>query len=127
MQQRLCERLIAACCMVPALAWADNPAYYQFEGDHLAQGRSLWLENCEGCHGYGIAGAPIPTAPHDWAPRIRQPIDTLYTHAIEGFFGSDDTMMPPRGGNASLSDDQVKAAVDYMVTLARHHIKNEEK
>ena len=45
----------------------------------------------------------------DWAPRIKQGQDTLHKHAIEGF-----QAMPAKGGNGSLSDDEVKAAVDYM-------------
>ncbi len=38
----------------------------------------------------------------------------LYTHALDGFTGPAG-MMPPRGGNTALTDDEVKAAVDYMV------------
>ena len=40
--------------------------------------------------------------------------DTLYKRALEGYTGQAG-MMPPRGGNPTLSDDEVKAAVDYMV------------
>ena len=46
-------------------------------------------------------------------PRIAQGKDTLYKHAIEGFTGAKG-MMPARGGGASLTDDEVKAAVDFM-------------
>ena len=46
----------------------------------------------------------------------------LYDHAINGFFGPDYTMMPERGGNPDLSDEQVRLAVDYMVALAKHYI-----
>ncbi|MGB0712252.1 MAG: c-type cytochrome, partial [Gammaproteobacteria bacterium] len=88
----------------------------------LEQGRQLWLDNCEGCHGYGTAGAPIPMIPGEWKPRLAQDKAVLYRHAIEGFFGPDDAMMPARGGNDALSDAEVRAAVDYMTTLARHHI-----
>ena len=49
----------------------------------------------------------------DWGPRIAQGKDTMYKHAIEGFTG-EKGMMPARGGGASLSDDDVKAAVDFM-------------
>ncbi len=87
-----------------------------------AAGRQLWMDNCEACHAYGIAGAPDPTEPEDWRNRLGKPRELLYQHAIEGFFGPDDTQMPARGGNAALSDEQVRAAVDYMVALARHHI-----
>lgn len=102
-------------------AWAVNPAYVELPGSGLVQGRTLWLDNCEGCHGYGIAGAPIPMFPEDWRERLQKPRSLLYQHAIEGFFGPDDTMMPPRGGNPELTDRQVRQAVDYMTALARYH------
>ena len=47
----------------------------------------------------------------------------LYEHALNGFFEPVDTEMPARGGNAALSDDEVRAAVDYMVALANYYIQ----
>ena len=121
---------VAACTLSGLLVTASTTAadlatYPKFEGAHLDQGRSLWLENCEGCHGYGIAGAPVPMKPADWRPRLAKGKAVLYAHAINGFFGPEDTMMPERGGNPELSDTQVKAAVDYMTALATHYIQQE--
>lgn len=65
------------------------------------------------CHAAGVAGAPKPGDKADWGPRIAQGKETLYKHAIEGYTGSKG-MMPARGGSTSLSDADVKAAVDYM-------------
>ena len=76
-------------------------------------GKSVYGKTCAMCHAAGVAGAPKPGDKADWAPRIAQGKDTLYTHAIEGFTGAKG-MMPARGGAASLSDDEVKAAVDFM-------------
>ena len=76
-------------------------------------GKSVYGKTCAMCHAAGVAGAPKPGDKADWAPRIAQGKDTLYKHAIEGFTGSNG-MMPARGGAASLSDDEVKAAVDFM-------------
>jgi len=108
-----------------SVAGAEPSPYIEFEGQRLSEGRSIWLDNCEGCHGYGIAGAPIPMQPAAWSPRLAKGAEVLYAHAINGFFGPDDTMMPERGGNPELSDDQVKAAVDYMAALANFYIQQE--
>ncbi len=106
---------------------ADSSAYVELQGKHLTQGRALWLANCEGCHGYGIAGAPIPMDPSDWASRLKQERSVLYDRAINGFFGPDDTMMPERGGNPNLSDTEIMAAVDYMAALATYYIQRKRK
>lgn len=90
-----------------AAAPAANPA-----------GESVYKKTCALCHAAGVAGAPKPGDKDDWAPRIAQGNDTMYKHAIEGFTGEKD-MMPPRGGGASLTDDEVKAAVDYMVAKSQ--------
>lgn len=80
-------------------------------------GKSAYGKTCAMCHAAGVAGAPKPGDKADWGPRIAQGKDTLYKHALEGFTGAKG-MMPARGGNANMSDDDVKAAVDYMVGLS---------
>ncbi|MFK8022068.1 MAG: cytochrome c5 family protein [Pseudomonadales bacterium] len=82
-----------------------------------ADGAAIWSENCEGCHGIGIAGAPVAGSASAWMPRISKGREALYQHALEGFYGPKGTMMPPRGGNDALSDEEVKAAVDHMIGL----------
>lgn len=77
----------------------------------LAQGEKVFGSTCQACHGTGVLGAPKVGDKAAWAPRIAQGIDTLHTHALAGV-----KMMPPKGGNAALKDDDVKAAVDYMVS-----------
>lgn len=101
---------------------AASPDYVEFDGEALARGRAVWMANCEGCHGYGIAGAPIPMKPTHWQGRVGKDREVLYDHAINGFFGPEDTMMPERGGNPDLTDEEVRAAVDYMVALAEFYI-----
>jgi len=76
-------------------------------------GKSVYGKTCALCHGAGVAGAPKPGDKADWGPRIAQGKDLLYKHAIEGFTGAKG-MMPARGGGTSLTDDEVKAAVDFM-------------
>ena len=103
---------------------ADQQRYQVFAEKNLSEGRAVWMENCEACHGWGVADAPIPMEPEQWEQRLKKPQETLYAHAINGFFGPDDSMMPPKGGNPDLSDSQVKSAVDYMTSLARHHLQS---
>ncbi|MDZ7584466.1 MAG: c-type cytochrome [Thiobacillus sp.] len=81
-------------------------------------GKSVFNKTCALCHAAGVAGAPKPGDTADWGPRIAQGADVLYKHAIEGFTGAKG-MMPARGGAATLTDDEVKAAVDYMVDLSK--------
>jgi cytochrome c5 len=83
-----------------------------------ADGKATFTTTCSVCHGTGIAGAPKFGDKAAWAPRIAQGTATLYQHALNGFQGKTG-VMPPKGGNTSLSDDAVKAAVDYMVSAAK--------
>jgi cytochrome c5 len=81
-------------------------------------GKKIYDATCVACHAAGVAGAPKFGDKAAWAPRIAQGMDTLHTHALKGFQGKVG-MMPPKGGNMSLKDDDVKAAVDYMVSHAK--------
>ena len=81
-------------------------------------GKKIYDASCMACHAAGVAGAPKLGDKASWAPRIAQGNDTLYTHAIKGYQGKAG-MMPPKGGNMALKDDDVKAAVDYMVSQGK--------
>ncbi len=83
----------------------------------MAMGKGVYDKACALCHAAGVAGAPKLGDKTDWAPRIAQGKDTLYKHAIEGYQGTKG-MMPAKGGNSRLSDDEVKASVDYMANQA---------
>jgi len=83
-----------------------------------ADGKATFDASCAACHGTGVAGAPKLGDKAAWAPRIAQGNETLYKHAIGGFQGKSG-FMPAKGGNASLADDAVKAAVDYMVSQGK--------
>jgi len=97
------------------LAAAPTPASTTAEN---ALGKSVFGKTCAMCHAAGVGGAPRPGDKADWGPRIAQGEATLYQHAIEGFTGAKG-MMPPRGSGNTLSDDEVKAAVDHMVALSK--------
>ena len=74
----------------------------------------VYTSSCAACHDAGIAGAPKTGDTAAWGSRIAQGKETLYKHAIEGYQGAAG-YMPAKGGNAALSDDNVKAAVDYLI------------
>ena len=101
----------------PAAAPADTtPAAEPVAAAPVADtalGKSIYGKTCALCHAAGVAGAPKPGDKDDWGPRIAQGKDTLYKHAIEGYTGSKGAM-PARGANAKLTDEEVKAAVDFM-------------
>jgi cytochrome c5 len=97
----------------PAAAPAPAPAAAPAPVAENTVGKSVFGKTCALCHAAGVAGAPKPGDKADWGPRIAQGKDTLYKHAIEGFTGAKG-MMPARGGGSTLTDDEVKAAVDYM-------------
>ena len=93
----------------PAAATAATPA---------DKGKATYDAGCFACHAVGAGGAPKFGDAAAWADRIAQGKDTLYTHAVNGYQGKAG-MMPPKGGRPDLADDDVKAAVDYMVTNSK--------
>lgn len=90
---------VAAATMTTAAPAAAKP-----------DGKKIYDTTCMACHAPGVAGAPKFGDKAQWAPHLQHGIETLYTTALKG-----KGAMPPKGGNASLSDAEVKAAVDYMV------------
>jgi len=79
-----------------------------------ADGKKTYEATCIVCHGAGIAGAPKFGDKAAWAPRIKTGTDALMNAALHG-----KGAMPPKGGNPSLPDADVAAAVDYMVSAAK--------
>jgi cytochrome c5 len=84
----------------------------------LADGQQTFQQACAACHGTGVAGAPKVGDKAAWKDRIAQGSAKLHEHAIKGFTGKAG-VMPAKGGRADLSDDVVKAAVDYMVSQSK--------
>jgi len=77
----------------------------------LPNGKTIYDTACVACHSTGAAGAPKLGDAAAWAPRVKAGAPTLYTNAIKG-----KGAMPPKGGNASLPDADVRAAVNYMIS-----------
>ena len=79
-----------------------------------ANGKSVYDGSCMACHASGVAGAPKLGDKAAWAPRVGAGLAALQTNALKG-----KNAMPPKGGNLSLPDADVKAAVEYMVSQAK--------
>ncbi|HTO43120.1 MAG TPA: c-type cytochrome [Burkholderiales bacterium] len=79
-----------------------------------SDGSKVYQTVCVACHGSGLVGAPKVGDKAAWKPRLAQGLSTLHEHAVKGI-----RAMPPKGGNASLSDGDVSAAVDYMVSQSK--------
>ncbi|ABL66451.1 c-type cytochrome [Chlorobium phaeobacteroides] len=84
----------------------------------LAAGKTAYDASCAACHDAGMMGAPKPGDKAAWAERIPQGIDVMTKKSIDGFTGKAG-MMPAKGGNASLTDEEVASAVTYMVELSK--------
>ncbi|MGQ0524686.1 MAG: c-type cytochrome [Betaproteobacteria bacterium] len=83
-------------------------------GPDPARGKQVYQATCAACHTTGLAGAPKPGDGSAWTARLSAGAGPLYGNAIKG-----KAAMPPKGGNASLSDAEVRAAVDFMLTQVR--------
>ena len=79
-----------------------------------ADGKAVYDKVCFACHAQSVANSPKLGDKAAWAPRIKQGIDTLLQSALKG-----KGAMPPKGGNASLSDADVRAAIEFMVSQAK--------
>lgn len=76
-------------------------------------GETVYRSACFACHDTGAAGAPMLGNKEAWASRIAQGMDALLLTAING-----KGVMPPRGTCGACSDDELKAAVEFMVSKA---------
>ncbi|EKS69249.1 MULTISPECIES: c-type cytochrome [Caballeronia] len=103
---------VAALASVPAVASAAPAAGAQ-SADAAQAGKALYEQVCQACHAAGVLGAPKFGDKAAWAPRLKEPMDTVYNYALHG-----KGAMPPKGGS-NASDADVKAAVDYMANAAK--------
>lgn len=102
------KSMAAAVMPAPATESTEQPAV---AGADLAKGKAVYGTACFVCHGTGAAGAPKLGDKAAWAPRIAQGMDTLVHNAITG-----KNAMPPKGGRMDLADEDIHAAVAYLVS-----------
>lgn len=84
-------------------------------------GKTIFNDLCTTCHTNPATGAPDIHDKAAWAPRVAEGIPTLVKHAIDGYKGphGNGPVMPPKGGNPALTDAQVKATVEWIVSQVK--------
>lgn len=75
-------------------------------------GEAVYNQACAACHNSGVGGAPMLGDVDQWSERLAKGRDALHQSGLKGVAG---TAMMAKGGRADLSDQQVLAAVDYMI------------
>jgi len=102
--------LISSLCTLSVFVYSQSLS--------AADGKSIYDANCKSCHESGVGGAPVLSDKKAWQSRLEKGIDGLVSIAINGIQGYGGSM-PPRGGNPNLTDEEVKAAVVYIVDQVR--------
>jgi cytochrome c5 len=80
--------------------------------ERMDDGREAYQEACARCHDTGVDGAPLTRKKEDWVDRSGLWEAVMVEHANQGYLG-----MPARGGDARMSEYDVDAAVEYMLTI----------
>ena len=105
MQERAILERIAPVGSVRSGEFEEEP-----ETQEMRSASDINSRTCAACHSTGAAGAPITGNGDEWAPRAEEGLDHMVQRAIEGFGA-----MPARGGDSSLSDEEIEATVRYML------------
>lgn len=79
-----------------------------------ADGKAVYDKTCVACHASGVANAPKLGDKAAWAPRLATGKDALVAAVVKG-----KGAMPPKAGAANLKDDEITAAVDFMIAAAK--------
>lgn len=95
------------------VAAAESATEVTVAAADAAPGEGVYQGLCHACHAAGLAGAPKPDDTEAWKERAEKGIDEMLAIAIQGMGG-----MPPRGGNPALTDEELRAAIEFMLTQA---------
>ncbi|MFJ0764734.1 c-type cytochrome, partial [Bordetella bronchiseptica] len=104
-----------AAAPAPAAAAAAAPAApAEQQAAVNPAGEKLYKATCFACHATGVANAPKFGDKAAWAPYIQTGMDAMLKVAMQG-----KGAMPPKGGAATASEDDIRAAIEYMVNAAK--------
>jgi cytochrome c5 len=78
------------------------------------RGDKVYDKTCVVCHDTGLSGAPRLGNRSEWAPRMSAGIDALVSSVKNG-----KGQMPPKGGNDKFTEEELRAAVEYMLAKVR--------
>lgn len=104
------RNMALALCVLFLLFLGNGSAVAPAAQAAVADGRMVYVQTCAACHANGVAGAPRFGVREEWAARLPLGRAKLALTVLKGEGG-----MPPKGGNASLSDAQALAALDYIL------------
>jgi cytochrome c5 len=79
-------------------------------------GKRIVDQVCSACHANDLSEAPQLKQPAMWTARLAKGRDALVHSALNGFTGPTGEEMPPRGGRPELTDADIQAAVDYIIS-----------
>lgn len=97
-----------------AASLAVAAAFVCAAGSAAADGKAVYTQVCAACHAAGLAGAPKLGDKTAWASRVSAGSQAMLASVMKG-----KGAMPPKAGNASLSDADAKAALDYMLSQVK--------
>ncbi len=92
-----------ASCGAPSAAAAGGAA---------RSGEDVYNAACLACHTTGAGGAPMLGDAAAWADRIAKGTDALHDSGLNGVAG---TAMMAKGGCVNCSEEEITAAVDFMI------------
>ena len=98
----------------PAPKAAAAPVQVATAAAGKPDGKKVYESTCMACHAAGVANAPKFGDKKAWAPHLTHGAEHLYEAVLKG-----KGAMPPRGGNLTLSNAEVRAALDYMLSSVK--------
>jgi len=94
----------------PVVSAPDGVSSESWRESHLQAGQEVYEHACASCHAQGLDGAPVLGDRDAWSPR-----SDLWTAVLSGHAKAGYLAMPEKGGHSELTNEQISAAVEYMM------------